>query len=88
MAGTQTPGLEHTGKEGKDHRTGTSGAEQGSKKAAPETGGPRGPRTTDAPDCNIRGRARRPENGLQYWSILGKKAERPGLDHAGLNKKG
>ena len=87
MAGSQTRGLEHTGNEGKKHRTGRSGAGQGGRKAAPWTGATGEPRTTDAPDLNIRGRARRHRGSRRGWSNpRTSDHRRPGLEHPGPSK--
>ena len=87
MARTQALALENTGKEGKNHRTGASAAEQGGKRAAAWTGAAGVPQTTDAPDCNVRGRARRQEGGPKDWSNRGTAdQQRPELKHPGQRK--
>ena len=69
-------------------QTGASGAEQGGKKAAPWIGATGGTRTTDAPDWNSRGRARRQEGSSLDPNVQGKKASSPGTASSGAQRQG
>ena len=81
------PGLDHPGERVAE----SSGLERpGESKAAKrrppwtETAKGRGPAP---PEWNIRCRTRRQEGGPEDWSARGRKANGPGLDQPGLNKK-